>query len=50
MISDINKVKRMEFAKKCIAAKDSFDNVVWSDESSLELVRHTKTGSKVQSA
>ena len=43
MISDINKVKRMEFAKQCIAAKDTFDDVIWSDESSVQLVRHTRT-------
>ena len=43
MISDRNKIKRMEFAKQCIAAKDSFDDVIWTDESSVQLVRHTRT-------
>ena len=43
MISDRKKVKRMEFAKHCIAAKDSFDDVIWTDESSVQLVRHTRT-------
>ena len=33
----------MEFAKHCIAAKDSFDDVIWTDESSVQLVRHTRT-------
>ena len=37
MISDKNKIKRMEFAK------DSFDDVIWTDESSVQLVRHTRT-------
>ena len=44
MISDKNKVKRMKFAKKYIAAKDTFDDVIWSDASSVQLVRHTRTG------
>ena len=43
MISDRNKIKRMEFAKQCIAAKDSFDGVIWTDDSSVQLVRHTRT-------
>ena len=43
MISDRNKIKRMEFAKQCIAAKDSFDDVIWTDEISVQLVRHTRT-------
>ena len=43
MISEKNKVKRVEFAKKCIAEKDSFNDVIWSDESSVQLVRHTRT-------
>ena len=33
VISDKNKVKKMDFAKKYIAATDSFDDVIWSDES-----------------
>ena len=43
MISEKNKLKRLEFAKQCIAAEDSFDDVVWTDESSIQLVRHTKS-------
>ena len=42
MISDRNKIKRMECAKQCIAVKDSFDDVIWTDESSVQLVRHTE--------
>ena len=43
MILDRNKIKMMEFAKQCIAAKDSFDDVIWTDEISVQLVRHTRT-------
>ena len=43
MISEQNKVKRHEFAKMCIETKDTFDNVVWTDESSVQLTRHTQT-------
>ena len=46
MISDRNKIKRMEFAKQCIAAKDSFDDVIWTDESSVQLVRHKRCQSE----
>ena len=43
MISDNNKTKRLEFAKQTIADKDTFDDVVWTDESSIQLVRHTRS-------
>ena len=33
----------MEFAKQCIAAKNSFDDVIWIDGSYVQLVRHTST-------
>ena len=42
MISDKNKAKRMEFAQRCLTAKDSFDDVIWTDESSVQLVKHTR--------
>ena len=42
MISAVNKVKRHEFAKRCIDNKDTFDNVIWTDESSVQLVRHSQ--------
>lgn len=29
MVSDVNKIKRVEFAKRCIAAKDSFKVVIY---------------------
>ena len=41
MISDQNKVKRVFFAKMCLDAKDDFDNVIWTDESSVQLRRHS---------
>ena len=41
MISDKHK-KHIEFTGKCISDKDIFDNVVWTDESYILLVRHTR--------
>ena len=41
MILDRNKIKWIEFAKQCIAAKDSFDDVIWTDESSVQLRSQT---------
>ena len=43
MISDANKIKCVEFAKRCIAAKDSFKDVIWTDESTIQLVWHTRS-------
>ena len=43
MISEKNKLKRMEFAKMCLDTEDDFDNVIWSDESSVQLKRHSQT-------
>ena len=43
MISDANKIKRVEFAKCCIAAKDSFKDVIWTDESTIQLVRYARS-------
>ena len=37
MMSDANKIKRVEFAKRCIAEKDSFKDVIWTDESTIQL-------------
>ena len=42
MISANNKVKRQQFAQMCIDTKDTFDNVIWTDESSVQLVRHSQ--------
>ena len=38
MISANNKAKRLQFAKMCIDTKDTFDNVIWTDEGSVQLV------------
>ena len=43
MISNANKIKRVEFAKRCIAAKDSFKDIIWTDESTIQLVRHARS-------
>jgi transposase len=43
MISDTNKVKRRTFAEMCIEKRDTFDDVIWSDESSVQLMRHSQT-------
>lgn len=36
MTSDNNKVKRMQFAKQCVAAKDTFVDVIWTNERSVD--------------
>ena len=43
MISDANKQKRLEFAKMCLETQDNFDNIIWTDESSVQLKRHCQT-------
>ena len=40
MISNTDKIKRVELAKHCIAEKDSFKDVIQTDESRIQLVRH----------
>ena len=42
IIRHANCPKRLEFAEACLARKDSFDNVIWSDECSVEIQRYTK--------
>ena len=37
MISGQSKVKRVAFAKMCLDTKDDFDNIIWTDESSVQL-------------
>ena len=37
MISDVNKIKRKNFAQMCIDTQDDFNNVIWTDESSVQL-------------
>ena len=41
--ADVNKAKRSEFAQMCLDTEDSFENVIWTDESSVQLIRHCQT-------
>ena len=43
MISEKNQRKRVEFARMCMETDDGFDNVIWTDESSVQLRRHSQT-------
>ena len=43
MISERNKLKRQEFAQMCLDEEDTFDNVIWSNESSVQLTSHAQT-------
>ena len=43
MISDKNKAKRSAFAEICLDTNDTFDNVIKTDESSVQLTRHSQT-------
>ena len=43
MISSANKVKRLEFARMCLSTDDDLGNVIWTDESSIQLKRHCQT-------
>ena len=43
MISDVNKAKRSEFAKICLDTEGAFENIIWTDESSVHLTHHCQT-------
>ena len=43
MISDKNNAKRTAFAQMCLDTNDTFDNVIWTEESSVQLTRHSQT-------
>ena len=43
MISDNNKTERVDFARMCLDTNDDFSNVIWTDESSVQLRRHSQT-------
>ena len=43
MISEKNKAKRSKFAQMCLDTKDTFENVIWTDESSVQLTCHSQT-------
>ena len=42
MIRDSNKVKRLEWCVEQQHAQDSFNDVIWSDETSVQLERHRR--------
>ena len=42
LIREPNRVKRLEFAIKCIEERESFDNVIFSDECSAHMEIHAK--------
>ena len=41
MVRDANKIKRLEFCRKIIETNDDFGNVIFTDESSVEIERAT---------
>jgi len=41
MVRDANKTKRLEFCRKIIETNDDFGNVIFTDESSIEIERAT---------
>ena len=43
MISDVNKAKSSEFAQMSLDTEDPFENIIWTDESSVQLTRHCQT-------
>ena len=43
MIREANRAKRLEFAQRVIDTEDTFDNVVFSDESSISLEQFRRT-------
>ena len=42
IIRNANQPKRLEFAEACLARGDVFENVIWTDECSVEIQRHTR--------
>ena len=42
MISAANKERRLAFAREMISSRDTFDDVIWTDESTVQLSRHAK--------
>jgi len=38
-----NKQKRLEFAKMCLENQYNFDNIIWKNDSSVQLKRHCQT-------
>ena len=48
LIREPNKLKRLEFAQKCVADKETFCDVIWSDETSVQLECHRRHSSRKQ--
>ena len=42
LVTEKNRIKRLEFARECLAREDDFSNVIFTDESSIWLERHAK--------
>ena len=42
LIRPANKEKRLSWATKCLAENDDFDDVIWSDETSVQLELHRR--------
>lgn len=42
MVSDINKGKRLEFAQSCVEANELFEDVIFTDESLVQLQANTR--------
>ena len=42
MIRDANKIKRLQFANECLANRETFDDVIWTDETSVQLESHRR--------
>ena len=43
MVSELNKLKRRKFAQMCLDEEYICDNLIWSDESSVQLTLHAQT-------
>ena len=42
MVREPNKLKRLDFANKCLAENETFDDVIWTDETSVQLECHRR--------
>lgn len=43
MVRDVNKTKRLAFALDCYGARERFDDVIFTDESSIRIDRSVRT-------
>ena len=42
IIWEANKVKRLQFANDCLAEGETFDKIIWTDETSVQLECHQR--------